>query len=287
MTTLKFHSAVDQFIIQNRLGDILSFVKGEIDEALVLAGSESIYSCLQKLEGPVPAARYIVINNRYEQSHLVLLSNTTNVLALFYDQWGLIETIRPIPARKHRGVNTMSCAARYILFVPLPAGVYPIGKYNLQHYTGETPSGGNPLPPESSTGNGIISTGKINRVPQAEVQQKAAATLSDRLAVESQVIVHCTCRSRNGSIQLWPNAVLADQESHYKSMLVYAEKLPLYPRQVYVPEGQTFTFTLMFSALPKDCRMFELSGQVRHEAGFLVQNIRRNKSDVYHVEIPA
>jgi hypothetical protein len=287
MSTLKFHSSVGEFICQKYLDDILSFVNGEIDEALVLVSSETIYSCLQKLEGPQPAAKYIGINNRYGQSHLVLLNNSINLLALFYDKWGLIETFRPVPAKKHRGINSMVCAARYTLFVPLPPHVYTIGEYNLQHYAGEPISAGKPFAPKSSTGLGKPSTGKNNQPSLAEVQHQAAAKLIDNMAMESQVILHCSCHSRNGSIQVREFALLADQFTQHQSMLVYAERISLYPRQVYIPEGETFNFTLMFSCLPKDCTRFDLSGQVKDEKNFVVRNIRRNKSDVYYVNIPA
>lgn len=46
-----------------------------------------------------------------------------------------------------------------------------------------------------------------------------------------------------------------------------------------------YWFTLVFSGLPKDCKMFDLIEVIPEEGGFHVKEIRRNESDIYRVKI--
>jgi hypothetical protein len=57
------------------------------------------------------------------------------------------------------------------------------------------------------------------------------------------------------------------------------------PEWTYVPEGKTSRFTLIFAPLPKSCEFFDLLEDIPETGGFFIQNIKRNKSDVYHVLI--
>ena len=43
--------------------------------------------------------------------------------------------------------------------------------------------------------------------------------------------------------------------------------------------------TLIFKGLPKDCSIFDLIEEIPEPDGFIIHNIRRNNSDVYHLEI--
>jgi hypothetical protein len=52
-----------------------------------------------------------------------------------------------------------------------------------------------------------------------------------------------------------------------------------------VEYGQTLIFTLVFSGLPKECKSFDLMEKIPEPGGFEIRNIRRNSTDVYHVDI--
>jgi hypothetical protein len=52
-----------------------------------------------------------------------------------------------------------------------------------------------------------------------------------------------------------------------------------------VPDRGTYTFLLIFAALPKSCTQFDLVEDIPEEGGFLVRNIARNKSDVYRINL--
>ena len=46
-----------------------------------------------------------------------------------------------------------------------------------------------------------------------------------------------------------------------------------------------FNFTLVFSGLPKSCKMFDLVEEIPQSGGFYHGKIKRNKSDVYSIRI--
>ena len=52
-----------------------------------------------------------------------------------------------------------------------------------------------------------------------------------------------------------------------------------------VANGQTINFTLIFSGLPKHCKLFDMVENIPEPGGFVFENIVRNNSDVYLLEI--
>jgi hypothetical protein len=44
-------------------------------------------------------------------------------------------------------------------------------------------------------------------------------------------------------------------------------------------------FTLFFAPLPKSCEFFDLLEDIPQAGGFFIQNIKRNKSDIYNLDI--
>lgn len=52
-----------------------------------------------------------------------------------------------------------------------------------------------------------------------------------------------------------------------------------------VPRHFTYTFLLIFNALPKTTRMFDLVEEISQPGGFYVPNIIRNETDVYHLDL--
>jgi hypothetical protein len=70
-----------------------------------------------------------------------------------------------------------------------------------------------------------------------------------------------------------------------RSTLHHAENITIAPTWTWVSAGKIFRFTLIFAPLPKSCDFFDLLEDIPEAGGFFVQNIKRNKSDVYHVVI--
>lgn len=104
---------------------------------------------------------------------------------------------------------------------------------------------------------------------------------------DSHVYVHChfEAPSENALIRIWRTTYLIDQASGARSPLVHAENISIAPQWTMIPEGITFSFLLIFSALPKSCLQFDLKEEIAQPGGFHVRNIQRNETDVYHVNI--
>ena len=120
------------------------------------------------------------------------------------------------------------------------------------------------------------------------IKSSTRKKLKEETQEEKQVIVHChyTCTNPYGMyIRIWPSTYLISKDVQHKSDLVHAENIPLAPDWMAVPPGARSQFTLIFTALPKDCQRFDLAEIIPQEGGFFVPNIERNELDVYEVEM--
>ena len=53
----------------------------------------------------------------------------------------------------------------------------------------------------------------------------------------------------------------------------------------FTPEDGFLHFTLLFEGLSKSCKLFQLVEDIAEPGGFFLNNIPRNKTDVYEVEL--
>jgi hypothetical protein len=67
--------------------------------------------------------------------------------------------------------------------------------------------------------------------------------------------------------------------------MLHAFGIAVAPMWMLLEAGTTARFTLVFSPLPKTCELFTLFEDIPEPGGFEIKNIRRNKSDVYHIKI--
>jgi hypothetical protein len=86
-------------------------------------------------------------------------------------------------------------------------------------------------------------------------------------------------------IRIWKSTFLVDKDSMARSQLVHAENISIAPQWTQIPDGVTYNFLLIFSALPKSCRTFDLVEDIPQPGGFHVANIARNDTDVYHIDL--
>ena len=131
-------------------------------------------------------------------------------------------------------------------------------------------------------------TMSIDTTPDTRIRSSTRKKLKEETREEKQVIVHChyTCTNPYGMyIRIWPSTYLISKDVQHKSDLVHAENIPLAPDWMAVPPGARSQFTLIFTALPKDCQRFDLAEIIPQEGGFFVPNIERNELDVYEVEM--
>jgi hypothetical protein len=104
---------------------------------------------------------------------------------------------------------------------------------------------------------------------------------------EGQVIVHGLFKSppaENVFIRIWPTTFLFDKHSDHRSELVWCDKIALFPQWTEVSADTFFTFTLVFTALPSSCTVFDLAEVIPESGGFFIGDIIRTSEDVYYVD---
>jgi hypothetical protein len=100
---------------------------------------------------------------------------------------------------------------------------------------------------------------------------------------ERQTIVHCTYRP-DMAVRVWPSTFLIEKEGGRKVKLITAFNIAFAPEWTHALNGHN-KFTLIFEGLSKGCTMFDLMEIIPLPDPFVVRNIARNKSDVYHVQV--
>jgi hypothetical protein len=133
----------------------------------------------------------------------------------------------------------------------------------------------------------IIKTKPKKIYPKIEVDESILEEARTETDMEKQVIIHCFIKaySQEMLIRIWKSTYLRDQDSSHKSKLLTAHNITVYPNWMSVKGGKGAKFTLVFSALPKACKSFDLFEDIPQGGGFFTGLISRNKSDVYSVNL--
>ncbi len=122
--------------------------------------------------------------------------------------------------------------------------------------------------------------------PAVKLDVKLKNEILRQVREEGTVIVHCSYTSlMEGGNRIWTTTVLIDLQSGSRSRMLHAENITFAPVWMDLPVGDTAKFTLIFAPLPKTCERFDLYEDIPQSGRFHVKNIKRNKSDVYHVVI--
>lgn len=128
----------------------------------------------------------------------------------------------------------------------------------------------------------------IEVLPDIKIDNKTLLQLKEEFKEETQVIVHCTFTNRNDLgdlIRIWPTTYLVAKNGNHKSELLHSENIILFPHWQIVKPNTTTVFTLIFSALPKDCEVFDFMEEIPEPGAFCFTNIKRNKTDVYNIRL--
>lgn len=122
--------------------------------------------------------------------------------------------------------------------------------------------------------------------PKTKIDKKVLKSLQEYASTEGQVVIHGLVKTQAEGmyIRIWPTTFLFDQLSSYQSELVHFEKISGFPIWTLVPAYTEFAFTLLFSALPKSCVIFDLVELIPQSYGFEVKNVLRNNTDVYYLD---
>ena len=128
----------------------------------------------------------------------------------------------------------------------------------------------------------VVSTANTVRKPTEQSKQE----LASRYYQDEIVIVNCTYSPPcDVYIRIWESTVLRDQDTRCGSKLLDARNIPYEPNWMEVPAGHTVKFTLIFSALPRTCEVFDLLEEIPESEPFEILDIPRNSEDVYDVVI--
>ncbi len=132
-----------------------------------------------------------------------------------------------------------------------------------------------------------VSKKQLIKSGQVDILIKPKKKVKEETSLEKQVIIHCLFTSTQGDtgIRIWPTTFLIAKDVSHRSELVLAENIPLAPNWLNVPQGSTFNFTLIFSGLPDECRIFDLVEEVPQPGAFIISNIDRNGTDVYTINL--
>jgi hypothetical protein len=134
------------------------------------------------------------------------------------------------------------------------------------------------------------SSGGIPVLPvktKPEVEREVLASIDPATLEDQHVYVHCYFDNQSDDmlIRIWQSTFLIDRASGARSELIHIENISYAPQWTMIPKKGTFSFLLIFSALPKDCTVFDLLEDIPQAGGFFVQGIKRNELDVYHEDI--
>lgn len=98
---------------------------------------------------------------------------------------------------------------------------------------------------------------------------------------ERSTIVHCVVQEFS-LIRIWPTTFLV-QENGVRKKLLQAYNIAQFPNWRWAFYGHKFT--LVFEGLDRDCLLFDLLEDIPQEGGFHIENIERNKTDVYWLTV--
>lgn len=128
----------------------------------------------------------------------------------------------------------------------------------------------------------------MSTITKPKIAPEILEQIQEKFEQEKQVIVHC-CFQNNYTlgnlVRIWPSTYLVDKFSGYKSQLIFWENIAVFPYWTDIPPVKEYCFTLVFSGLPKGCKVFDFVEEVVQGSGFLVTDIERNDSDIYTIKL--
>jgi hypothetical protein len=120
-----------------------------------------------------------------------------------------------------------------------------------------------------------------------KVDVATLASIDPASMEDSFVYVHCHFENTSTDmlIRIWSTTFLVDRDSVTRSQLVHAENISYAPQWTIIPRKGDFTFLLIFGGLPKSCLVFDMVEEIAQPGGFHIRNIKRNETDVYHIDL--
>ena len=122
--------------------------------------------------------------------------------------------------------------------------------------------------------------------PEIAKEEVIETRLSEQVEEAGMIVVHCRCSPpHGGNVRVWPATFLLDRDSPAESKLLHVFGVSVAPEWTHIPPKGTMIFTLVFEPLPKTCTVFNFVEKIPLPGAFRVDNIPRNKADVYRITI--
>lgn len=128
----------------------------------------------------------------------------------------------------------------------------------------------------------------MNAVEKIEtgIHSKSQLELLSQNSLEGQVIIHVVFKSCwylcvGCKIEIYKDTYLQPDSSSIESKLIHI--LNKHSNLKFEIDGEYTHFSLVFSALPKSCKKFDFIEPGKE--GWKLFNIRRNKTDVYNIQV--
>ena len=123
-------------------------------------------------------------------------------------------------------------------------------------------------------------------IARPEVEISNAVKELTKLQPENFTILHCSMEADDETlIRIWPQTYIVEDTGERKKML-HAFNISLMPNwTIPILHGNKAKFTLVFEGLSKACKNFFMVEFIPAPNGFFTNDILRNKTDVYQVEV--
>jgi hypothetical protein len=136
----------------------------------------------------------------------------------------------------------------------------------------------------------VLKAGRLEEPPvkvRPKIDIEVLSAISPLALEDSCIYVHCYFNNsyRDMLIRIWSTTYLLDKGSTSRAKLLHVENISVAPVWTKIPDGQRYSFLLVFEGLPKSCSHFDLIEEIPQPGGFEVRNISRNEIDVYHIDL--
>lgn len=117
---------------------------------------------------------------------------------------------------------------------------------------------------------------------QNYINYKSEEEISSHLApnfAEKQITIHILMKGKR-EVSIRSDTFLMCNKPHRKAFLLFSFGAPIYPKTSF---GIDQKFTLIFTALDKDCKQFNFIGGKIYPRILVVADVQRNNQDVYQL----
>ena len=120
--------------------------------------------------------------------------------------------------------------------------------------------------------------------PQVEIDSAIKELIAEQ--TEQCTIVHCRYYTNEpAGVRIWPTTFLVENTG-LRCKLIKAFNISLMPEWTFhFTENDFIRFTLVFEALSSNCSTFYVQEEIPQPFAFYSENVAKNNSGVYTVEV--